>query len=422
MSNEEVFGVIGSGTMGAGIAQAAATAGYSAVTLDMSPDLVRSAYDKITERLDRRVAKGKLSGVERDRITARLRVAEGMDSLKDAGVVVEAVPEDLNLKRKVFANLEEVVSERTLLATNTSSLSIAKIGEGLRRSDRFLGMHFFNPAPVMRLVELVSGPGTAEQAVVDARAVCTKLGKTAVKVKDSPGFIGNRVNRPFYLEALRLLETGEADVRSIDGAMRDVGGFKMGPFELLDLIGLDINLRVTETVHNDFGRPSRFSPNRIQQELVAAGHFGRKTGCGFYDHRDGQPTPACETPLKDLSSWRPTPALRGFAAALERSADRAFWIYARVFMAVMNEAALVADSIASPRDVNLAMELGFNYPEGPLATADHVGLDVARKLLAGFLEESGGDDRYRANPLVDRLVSQGHLGEKAARGFLYHSL
>lgn len=408
--------------MGSGIAQAAATAGFTVATLDTDPSLVKAAYAKVAERLDRRVAKGKLPKHERDSIIERLHVAENISRFKDAECVIEAVSEDLALKRKLFTELEGVVTERTLLASNTSSLSIAKIGEDLKRPDRFLGMHFFNPAPVMKLVEIVRGPKTGEQAMVDARAVCTKLDKTAVKVKDSPGFIGNRVNRPFYLEALQLLETGEADIRSIDAALREIGGFRMGPFELLDLIGVDINLRVTETVYNDFGKPERFKPNAIQEKLVANGRFGRKSGCGFYDHSNDEPTPAYETQLKNGSSWKPTTALEDFAAILEKPADRAMWIYSRIFMAVMNEAALAADTIAIPRDVNLTMELGFNYPEGPLATADHAGLDTMQRLLADFYEESGRNERYKPNPLLEKRLAEGHLGEKTARGFLYHAL
>lgn len=420
--SERLFGVIGSGTMGAGIAHSAAAAGFVVRTLDTDRRLVEAGYARIKERLDRRVAKGKLPKGERDETLARLHVGEGLDCLKDAEVVVEAVSEDLALKRKIFAELDAIVSDRTLLATNTSSLSITRIAEGLNHAHRLIGMHFFNPAPVMKLVELVCGPKTDEQAVVDARAVCAKLEKTAVKVTDSPGFIGNRVNRPFYLEALNLLEQGEADIRSIDAALKEVGGFRMGPFELLDLIGLDINLAVTETVYNDFDKPQRFKPSAIQQKLVADGHFGRKSGRGFYDHSNGDPTPAYEARLTDTSSWQPTDALKRFAAVLDRAPDRAMWVFARVFMAVMNEGALVANSIALPRDVNLTMELGFNYPEGPLATADHVGLEVMQQLLVDFYQESGQADRYKANPLLDKRVANGDIGETAARGFLYHAL
>ncbi len=422
MNSERLFGVIGSGTMGSGIAQAAAASGFIVHTLDVSPDQVKAAYAKIEERLDGRVKKGSLPRHERDATMSRLNVAKDLAALKDAEVVVEAVSEDMALKRKIIGQLDEMASARTLLATNTSSLAISKLGEGLKHADRFLGMHFFNPAPVMKLVELVRGAKTCEQAMVDARAVCTALDKTAVKVKDSPGFIGNRVNRPFYLEALRLLETGEADIRTIDSALKTVGGFRMGPFELLDLIGLDINSSVTETVWHGFGKPSRFAPNPIQQKLVSEGRLGRKTSCGFYDYTNGEPTPAYETKALNASGWKPSAALSEFAGMLDKKADRNMWIFARIFMAVMNEAALVANEVALARDVNLTMELGFNYPEGPLATADFVGLDICHRLLAEFHQQTGGDERYAPNPLMDKHVEKGELGEKSAHGFLYHAL
>lgn len=422
MSSNRLIGVIGSGTMGAGIAEAAAAAGFLVETFDTSPDLVNNAYAKIDQRLEERVAKGRLPKHERDGTMSRLKVATGYECLREAECIIEAVPEDLALKKKIFAELDKLISPRTLLASNTSSLSIARLGEGLKSAGRFLGMHFFNPAPVMKLVELVQAPATTEQAMVDARAVCTKLDKTPVKVKDSPGFIGNRVNRPFYLEALRLVEKGEADICTIDSAVKTVGGFKMGPFELLDLIGIDINLKVTETVYCDFGKPARFTPSAIQQKLVADGHLGRKTKQGFYDYSGGEPVPAFESRPKDAAGWRATPTLAAFAKALEKPADRAMWLYARVMLAVMNEGALVADTIALPRDVNLAMELGFNYPDGPLDVADFVGLDVVLGLIKEFHGETGGDERYKPAPLLEKLVTNGDLGEKTAQGFLHHWL
>ena len=422
MNSERVIGVIGSGTMGAGIAQACAASGFVVQNMDTDPELVRKAHAGIAARLDERVAKGKLPRGERDAILPRLQVASNLAALKDAECIIEAVPEDLALKRKVFGELDRIVSPRTLLATNTSCLSIAKIADGLKHADRFLGLHFFNPAPVMKLIEVVRGPATGDQAMVDARAIAAKLDKTAVKVKDSSGFIGNRVNRPFYLEAMRLCETGEADIRTIDAAMRTVGNFKMGPFELLDLIGLDVNLSVTTSVWEDFGKPARLAPNSIQQKLVAAGHLGRKTKRGFYDYANGEPTPAYESKPRDAAGWKPSKALSEWAAALGKPADRAMWIYSRILMAVINEAGLAAETIALPRDVNLTMELGFNYPEGPLTTADFVGLDITQRLLAEFSAETKGDPRYAPNPLMDAHVAKGELGEKTAHGFLYHAL
>jgi len=420
--SDRLFGVVGSGTMGAGIAHAAAQAGFIVKTLDTDPALVKKAYDGIANRLNSRVERGKMPKHERDAILARLHIAEGYADFADAEVVVEAVPEKIDLKKQIFTELEKVTTERTLLASNTSSLSIEKLAESVQRKDRFLGMHFFNPAPIMQLVELVRGPETSDQAVVDGRAVCAKLDKVAVKVKDSPGFIGNRVNRPFYLEALSLLEQGEAGVAEIDAAMRDVGEFKMGPFELLDLIGMDINLKVTQTVFEDFGKPVRFTPSSVQEKLVADGHLGRKTGRGFYDHSGSEPKVAFDAQVKDASGWQPSAALKAFAEVLDKPADRKTWLYARIFIAVMNEAALAADSIAIPRDVNLAMELGFNYPEGPLATADYVGLDIIQKLLAEFYEQSDNAERYAPNRLLNEHVDKDELGEKSAHGFLYHAL
>ncbi len=408
--------------MGAGIAQAAATAGFVVRMLDADPEAAKAAHKQIIERLDRRVAKGDLTRPDRDEIVPRLRLAENIGDLKGAEVIVEAVPEDAATKGKVLDEMDAVASDRTLLATNTSSLSVASLANGLRHADRFLGMHFFNPAPVMNLVEVVRGPKTGDQTYVDARAVCAKLNKTVVLVKDSPGFIGNRVNRPFYLEAMSLLEAGEADVSAIDAAMREVGGFKMGPFELLDQIGLDVSLAVSRRLHEDLGKPSRFAPSSIQEKLVADGRLGRKSGRGFYDYASNPSVVGLETQPMDVSAWRPTRALEQFAAVVGRPADRAMWLYARILLAVVNEAAVVADSIAIPRDVNLTMVHGFNYPEGPLETADAVGLDVIQRLLADFFEESGGHERYAPNGLLNRLVTEGHLGEASARGFLYHAL
>jgi 3-hydroxybutyryl-CoA dehydrogenase len=295
------------------------------------------------------------------------------------------------------------------------------MAEGLRHADRFVGMHFFNPAPVMRLVELVAGPATSEQSMVAGRSICAKLNKTAVAVKDSPGFICNRVNRPFYLEAQHLLESGEADIDAIDQAVKDVGGFKMGPFEVMDLVGLDVNQTVTETVYRGFGQAARFAPSAVQRDLVARGHLGRKTGRGFYDY-SVEGSPVCEHSAKARPSWQPSSALVAFAAALDRPADRATWLYARIMLAVIQEAALVAESVALPRSVDVAMELGLGYPQGPLGLADHVGLDVVLSLLSDFRAAEGASERFKPSPLLERHVADGHLGEESARGFFHHAL
>lgn len=423
LSGERMMGVIGCGTMGRGIAHAAAASGFIVRTMDDAPEVVREAYAGIGRELDQRVARGKLSGEERDETVSRLEVAASPDDFAEAECVIEAVPEDMSLKRRVLAELERHVSPRALLATNTSCLSIAKMAEGLRHADRLVGMHFFNPAPVMRLVELIAGPATSERAMVAGRSICAKLNKTAVVVKDSPGFICNRVNRPFYLEAQHLLESGEADIGAIDAAVKDVGGFKMGPFEVMDLVGLDVSQTVTETVYRGFGQAVRFAPSAIQRDLVAQGHLGRKTGRGFYDYSvDGSPTPACEGSGKGRPSWEASSALGAFAAALDRPADRAMWLYARIMLAVIQEAALVAEAVARPRSVDVAMELGLGYPLGPLGLADRVGLDVVLTLLSDFQAANGASERFKPSPLLERHVANGYLGEQSARGFFHHAL
>lgn len=408
--------------MGAGIAHAAAAAGFLVKSIDVRPDLVETAYVKIAERLDDRVARGRIPRHDRDATMRRLQIARDYGDFKNAECLIEAAPEDLTLKRTILAEADRAISPRTLLASNTSSLSIAKLADGLGRPDRFLGMHFFNPAPVMKLVELVQGPATSEQAMVDARAVCVKMDKTPVKVKDSPGFIGNRVNRPFYLEPLTLLEAGEADLRTIDRAITSVGGFRLGPFELMDLIGIDVNLKVSQTVWEDFGRPARFTPSEVQKKLVEAGRLGRKSKRGFYDYANSDPVPAYETTPRDVAGWKPSKPLQEFAAAIEKPADRATWLYARVLLAVINEAALAAETIALPRDVDITMELGFNHPHGPLAAADQVGLDVVLELMREFHRQTDGGERFKPAPLLEKHVADGNLGEKTARGFLHHWL
>ncbi len=418
---DRVIGVIGAGTMGEGIAQTAAHAGFVVETLDTNPDLVKKAYATIHERLDRQVEKNKLPRHERDETIARLRIATGTDSFKNAELVIEAVPEDLTLKRRILGELAEKLSPRTVLASNTSSISMTKLADGLKHPERFIGMHFFNPAPVMKLVELISSPKTDFQTVVLGVSFANAFGKTPIKVKDSPGFVVNRVARPFYLESLAMLEGGVADVQTIDAAVRDVGRFPMGPFQLLDLIGLDVNLAVTKTVHEGFDKPARFAPNAIQSKLVEQGRLGRKTQRGFYDYSSEPATRSFETPVRSAEGWKPTAALTAFAKALNKPADRAMYLFARIMTAIINEAALAAETIALPREVDLGMKYGLNYPEGPLELADFIGLDVVQNLMREFAADDRSG-RYEAAPLLLKHIAEGNLGEKSAAGFLRHSL
>ena len=390
--------------------------------LETDPATAREVREQIAQNLDARVNSGALSRSDREAILSRLRLATDYTSSAEAEFVVEAASEDFAAKRLVLREIERAVPPRTLVATSSSRFSVAKLGEGLKHVDRFLGMHFVNPDPEATVVELAGTPATAERILVEARSICVKLGATPVKVKDSPGLIGSRVSRPLFLEALRLVETGEADIGTVDQTMRQLGGMERGPFELMDRLGLDVELATTEALHADLGRPAHLAPGAVQRKLVAAGHFGCRSGRGFYDYAHGQKTPAYEAPLKNVHSWKATAALRELAASLGRPAEHMTWVFARIFAAVVNEAARAADTIALPRDVNLVMELGYGFAEGPLAVADHVGLDIVQRLLREFHEDGGADQRFAPNPLLDRHVSEGRLGEKTAKGFLHHSL
>ncbi len=421
MSSERRIGVIGAGTMGAGIAQAAAQAGFVVETRDTNPDLVKRAHASIGDQLARQVEKGRISRAQRDAAVARLRVAAERDAFAGAALVIEAVPEDLGLKRRILSELDAALPPTVVLATNTSSLSVGALAEGMRHPQRFCGLHFFNPAPVMKLVELVRGPQTDDQTVLYGVAFARALGKTPIKVKDSPGFVVNRVARPFYLESLALLEAGAADVPTIDRAVKSVGGFPMGPFELLDLIGLDVNLAVTKSVYEGFGRPKRFAPSAIQERLVGQGRLGRKSGRGFYDYANSTPTPAYETAVRGSSERPGRPAFEAFAAALGKPGDGDSWLFGRVLLAIINEAARAAESIALPREVDVGMKLGLNYPSGPLELADLMGLDVVLEfMLAQQADDPAG--RFDPAPLLLSRVSAGELGEKTAQGFLRHAL
>lgn len=294
-----VVGVIGAGAMGAGIAQVALQAGHVVRLLDKAPGAADKAVRSITATLARLVEKGKLAREAAVACGERLSVAEAPFDLRDAAIVIEAVVERLEVKRALFAELEGIVAPGCILATNTSSLSITAVAAGLREPQRVVGMHFFNPAPLMALVEVVSGLATAPavaQAVFDTAAA---WGKLPVHAKSTPGFIVNRVARPFYAEGMRLLTEQAGDVATIDAVMREAGGFRMGPFELTDMIGHDVNFAVTQSVFQaTFGDP-RFTPSLVQQELVNAGWFGRKSGRGFYDHGEGAvaPQPRTEAPV-----------------------------------------------------------------------------------------------------------------------------
>ena len=390
----ERIGILGAGTMGAGIAQVVAEAGIEAVVHDP----ILGAYDRARERiaafLARKVEKGQLDAAGAAAALDRLVSAASLEELGAVDLVVEAIPEELELKRDAFRRLDAAAGPETILATNTSSLSVARIASATKRPGRVVGMHFFNPVPLMALVEVVAGPHT-RPAVSDVTvAAAQRLGKTPVLAADTPGFIVNRVARPYYLEAMRILGDGLAGIEEIDAAMRGVG-FRMGPFELVDTIGADVNLAVSESVYEAFSRKPRYQPHAVQRMVVEAGRLGRKSGAGFYDYgADGSRG----------APWTGMPRSPGDPTGRPLSAEQ---ISTRVLATVINEASsAVADNVAAPESIDVAMRLGANYPAGPLEWGERVGLSqVVRTLDA--LHAEVPDGRYRVVPLLRSLAEGG---------------
>lgn len=499
LGSEKTIGVIGAGTMGGGIAQVAAAAGHPVRLFDTQAAASERALGRIGAALERRVAKGRMRVEDKEDLIGRIEPCTELRDLSSAGLVVEAIVEDLEVKRGLFSELEAVVDENAILATNTSSISVTAIGAELRRPERLVGMHFFNPAPLMALVEVVSGLATASAFADTVFDTARAWGKAPVHTRSTPGFIVNRVARPFYAEALRLLAEGATDVATLDAVMRECGGFRMGPFELMDLIGNDVNFSVTQSVYDGYFQDPRFTPSLTQQELVLGGYLGRKSGRGFYDYSEGadRPEPATAAtanppsrvaivgPSGPLGSLMPlcreggigieeksgagdrlilddavvialsdgrTATARmagnedrpmvlvdlafdfavaprvalckadqvseaeselavGFFQALGKSVslidDCAGMIVLRSVCMLANEAAdAVNQSVCSVSDVDTAMCKGVNYPEGPLAWAERIGLDRVVDTLDN-LATTYGEDRYRVSPLLRRRLYSG---------------
>lgn len=376
-------GIIGTGAMGAGIAQVAASNGCKVLMYDTSKEMLTKAVDNIGSSLQKLLEKNKLKVEEKNTIFNHISVHSQMHDLAACDLIIEAIVEDLTIKKGVFSSLEEIVRPDCILASNTSSLSIASIAAACKQKERVIGIHFFNPAVLMPLVEIIPSLTTSEEVFNRSYAIIKDWGKVTVKAKDTPGFIVNRLARPFYGEAIKIYEEGMADFATIDYAMKSLGEFKMGPFELMDFIGNDVNYRVTETVWQQFFYDPRYRPTLTQKRLFEAGLFGRKTNKGYYDYN------TLEMPQPNTS-----PEL------LQK-------IFLRIIAMLINEAAeALFLQIGTRDDLDLAMEKGVNYKKGLLKWADEIGLDIILNEL-NSLHHWFGDDRYRASVLLKQKVKEG---------------
>ena len=375
-------GVVGAGTMGRGIAQIAALGGYETVLYDPLPGVAESSAEVLRKALDKGAARGRWSEEDAAAAARRVETADDVQQLAGCELAIEAAPERLELKREIFNGLAETLGPEATLASNTSSLRVAEIAEGVSQPERVVGMHFFNPPPLMKLVEIVATERSSEQALAAATEVGERMGRTPIRAKDSPGFVANRLARPFSLESLRILGDGIADAATIDRIVRLGGGFRMGPFELLDLIGLDVNLEIARSFFAQGGEVERWRPSPIQEQLVAEGKLGRKSGHGYHDYGEGSE----RKPDPDLGIEAPT-LDPDQLAKIDPAAEQ---VLTRLFAQIANEAAFaLEEQIASPEDMDTAMKLGFNWPVGPLAFAKLIGPKRAADLLERLQAEKG---------------------------------
>ena len=389
-SGEEIIGIIGAGTMGSGIAQVAAKAGHKTLIFDSNPVVLRKAVVDLKKSLERLVEKGKISTGDSNSIIDRIYFIDSIDKLKSADYIIEAIIENTEIKQQVFKELENVVSDDCIFASNTSSLSITGIASSCRISGRVIGIHFFNPAQHMPLVEIIPGITTTSETNEKSRALISKWGKFVVLAKDTPGFIVNRIARPFYGEAIRIFEErwcgipgDETGIATIDWAMKEFGGFKMGPFELMDLIGNDINYTVTETIWKQFYYDPRYKPSFTQKRLVEAKHLGRKSGKGYYSYSENSIAPE---PVKDSVVGKK--------------------IFMRILAMLINEAAdALYYNVATKEDIDLAMTKGVNYPKGLLKWCDEIGADEIFNIMTALKSEYS-EERYRPSVLLKQMAEK----------------
>lgn len=377
-------GVLGAGSMGSGIAQIAATFGHQVVLCDTKQEALDTAHKNLSKILARLVEKGRIAAGEDQAILGRIEMITDMQTYAGCNIVIEAIIENLDVKKSVFQQLEKITGEDCILATNTSSLSVAAIAASCQKAERVIGIHFFNPAPLMKLVEIIPAIQTSKATLATAKDLIDSWKKLTVVTKDTPGFIVNRVARPFYGESLRILEEGIADVATIDWAMKELAGFRMGPFTLMDYIGNDINYTVTETVFKAFYYDPRYKPAFTQKRLSEAGYLGRKVGKGYYDYAEGIENPA---PIMDKALGQQI-VDRVIAMLINEAADALFW------------------QIASKEDIDTAMTKGVNYPKGLLAWADEIGIATCVERLDALYDDYR-EDRYRCSPILRRMAKAG---------------
>ena len=381
-------GIIGSGTMGIGIAQVAATAHCEVFLYDANFSQTEKSLKNLKTTLNKLAEKGKISTEKSLEIFNQIKPCQEIKELKDCDLVIEAIIENKEIKQKVFAELETYVSEKCVLGSNTSSISITSLQAELKNPERFIGIHFFNPAPLMPLVEVIPGLLTENNLAQEIVDLMKSWGKSPIIAKDVPGFIVNRIARPFYGEALRIVEENLATPEQVDDAMKSLGNFKMGPFELMDLIGIDVNFSVTKTVYQDYFFDPKYKPSLLQQRMNEAKLLGRKTGKGFYDYSEqSQESRAKNQYLKTENQQLIT--------------DNQ--IFMRIISMLINEAVEAKRlGIANDEDIETAMQKGVNYPKGLLNWGKEIGYSKISEILQNLYEEYQ-EERYRQSPLLRKL-------------------